>query len=68
MWLSGARLSELAHDNHFGILGMAERAHWAGGQLTFVSQPGEGTEVTVQIPLSASAQESDDTHPRHRRR
>jgi signal transduction histidine kinase len=44
------RLSKLARNNHFGLVGMAERVAWAGGQLTILSQPGAGTEVTAWIP------------------
>lgn len=47
-----ARLSELARGDHFGLVGVAERVTWAGGQLTIHSQPGAGTEVMVQIPYS----------------
>jgi two-component system sensor histidine kinase ComP len=44
------RLSELARSDHFGLVGMAERVAWAGGQLTVNSQPGAGTEVRVWVP------------------
>lgn len=47
-----ARLSKLTQTNHFGLVGMAERVNWAGGQLAIRSQPGKGTEITVQIPLN----------------
>jgi signal transduction histidine kinase len=30
---------------------MAERVAWAGGQLVIQSELGEGTEVTVGLPL-----------------
>ena len=36
---------------HFGLIGMRERAHRLGGQLNLVSQPGQGTEVEVVIPI-----------------
>jgi signal transduction histidine kinase len=39
-------------DGHFGILGMRERAERLGGALQLHSQPGEGTEVEVTVPLS----------------
>ena len=45
-----ARLSELTQADHFGLVGIAERVAWAGGQFTIHSQPGAGTEVTVRIP------------------
>jgi signal transduction histidine kinase len=37
---------------HFGLLGMRERAQRLGGELQLHSQPGEGTEVEVTVPLS----------------
>ncbi len=52
-----SRLSVLTQADHFGLVGMAERATWAGGRLTIHSQPGEGTEVTVRIPLDEEQQD-----------
>ena len=37
---------------HFGLLGMRERAERLGGELHLHSEPGEGTEVEVTVPLS----------------
>ena len=36
---------------HFGILGMQERAAIIGAQLTVTSAPGHGTKVHVRLPL-----------------
>ncbi len=36
---------------HFGVIGMRERAERLGGKLRFASNPGEGTEVEVTVPL-----------------
>jgi signal transduction histidine kinase/ligand-binding sensor domain-containing protein len=36
---------------HFGLIGMRERAERLGGQLRLASNPGEGTEVEVTVPL-----------------
>ena len=36
---------------HFGLIGMRERAERLGGELRLASQPGEGTEVEVTVPL-----------------
>ena len=36
---------------HFGLLGMRERAERLGGELRLRSEPGEGTEVQVTVPL-----------------
>jgi signal transduction histidine kinase/ligand-binding sensor domain-containing protein len=37
---------------HFGLLGMRERAERLGGELQLHSEPGQGTEVEVTVPLS----------------
>ena len=37
--------------DHFGLLGMRERARALGGALQIVSTPTEGTELTVTLPL-----------------
>jgi two-component system NarL family sensor kinase len=34
-----------------GLIGMRERARLLGGQLQISSRPGEGTRVTVRVPL-----------------
>jgi ligand-binding sensor domain-containing protein/two-component sensor histidine kinase len=38
--------------NHYGIIGMRERAEMLGGQLTISSIKGEGTEVFVVVPIN----------------
>ncbi len=40
----------LAHQGHFGLMGIQERALLYGGQMAIRSAPGEGTEVTVRLP------------------
>lgn len=40
-----------AGDNHFGLLGMTERAKRLGGRVAVDSTPGQGTSVTLEIPL-----------------
>jgi signal transduction histidine kinase len=40
----------LRSGGHFGLLGMAERARAAGGELTVRSAPGDGTTVEVLVP------------------
>ncbi len=42
--------------NHFGLLGLRERAESLGGALTVESAPGAGTTVVVEVP-------SADSHP-----
>ena len=38
---------------HFGLVGMRERAEQMGGAATVRSEPGQGTEVTVRVPIEA---------------
>lgn len=38
---------------HYGLLGMHERAHHAGGSLSIRSAPWTGARITVRMPLSA---------------
>jgi NarL family two-component system sensor histidine kinase YdfH len=35
---------------HYGLLGLRERAHLAGGQLAILSVPGRGTRVQLTLP------------------
>ena len=36
---------------HYGLIGMGERARLAGGSLEVTSSPGEGTTLTLRLPL-----------------
>ncbi|MDQ3827446.1 MAG: sensor histidine kinase, partial [Actinomycetota bacterium] len=36
----------------YGLVGMAERIAWVGGQFVVHSQPGEGTDLTAWVPLA----------------
>jgi signal transduction histidine kinase len=36
---------------HYGLIGMEERTHRIGGTLTMTSTPGEGTCVSILVPL-----------------
>jgi two-component system sensor histidine kinase DegS len=42
---------DLARDGHFGLVGMAERVESMGGQLKIESQVGQGTAVTLMVPM-----------------
>jgi two-component system nitrate/nitrite sensor histidine kinase NarX len=44
--------SQVTSDMHVGLHIMRERAHRTGGSLDVRSRPGEGTEVTLELPLS----------------
>lgn len=46
-----ARLSELTNDEHYGLIGMAERVSWSKGQFNIRSTQGRGTEIKVFIPF-----------------
>ncbi|HEU5080483.1 MAG TPA: histidine kinase [Opitutaceae bacterium] len=41
----------LAERNHFGLVGMSERAARMSGRLEITGQPGEGVTVRVEVPL-----------------
>jgi len=45
--------ADLAHQGHFGLMGMRERALLYGGQLTITSSPGQGATITARLPLLA---------------
>lgn len=42
----------LARRGHFGLMGIQERALLYGGQMSIRSAPGDGAEITVQIPYT----------------
>lgn len=39
-------------DGHFGLIGMRERANRLHGRLQLESRPGQGTEITLVVPIS----------------
>jgi two-component system, NarL family, sensor histidine kinase YdfH len=46
-------------NGHYGLMGLAERAHLAGGTLDIASAPGVGTTLTLQLPLPMPATTND---------
>jgi signal transduction histidine kinase len=40
-----------SRSGNFGLIGMRERAERLGGQLRLESQPGQGTQLDVTVPL-----------------
>jgi len=46
-----APLDTLARAGHFGLVGIAERVALAGGEMSIMSRAGEGTVITVRIPV-----------------
>jgi len=53
-----ARLTDLALENHFGLVSMSERVAQMGGTLTIHSVPGVGTELRALVPFGEEV--SDD--------
>ena len=47
----GISEQQIANVKTFGLLGMRERAHVFGGDVVIGGSPGEGTVVTVRIPI-----------------
>lgn len=45
----------------YGLMGMRERAHSVGGQLSAGRRPGGGFEVTTELPLHPQNPEEDRT-------
>jgi signal transduction histidine kinase len=48
----GFEAAQIIGARHLGLVGMRERAELLGGKLTLESQPGQGTSVHVQMPVS----------------
>ncbi len=47
-------LGFLIDQQHLGLVGMRERAEGVGGSFEFKSEPGQGTWLSVKVPLAAS--------------
>jgi signal transduction histidine kinase len=43
--------AELSRSGHFGLIGMHERAQYAGARLEVHSRPGKGTRILLRLPL-----------------
>ena len=48
-------LEAAAAGEHLGIAGMRDRAQRAGGKLEITSEPGQGTTVSVSLPIRETA-------------
>lgn len=44
-------VSELAREGHYGLIGMVERSVLIGARLQIDSAPGEGTLISIHLPL-----------------
>jgi two-component system, NarL family, sensor histidine kinase DegS len=52
---------KLAKGNNWGILGMRERLELLEGSMNISSVPGEGTRITMEIPIqSQNGEEKTD--------
>ncbi len=45
--------ADFAPSGHFGLLGMYERADLIGARLLIDAKPGQGTRLTIQLPLTS---------------
>lgn len=51
-WLNFVR------EGHYGLAGIAERAHAMGGELNVDTAPGQGTKLTIKVPVNRDASAS----------
>jgi PAS domain S-box-containing protein len=63
----GIRAEDRGKLRSLGLLGMAERAHAIGGELTVHGEPGHGTQIELRVPAATAspagdAPESGDMH------
>ncbi|MFN3372612.1 MAG: ATP-binding protein [Chloroflexus sp.] len=54
--------ASLSGDGHLGLNGIRERAALLNGQLIIESEPGSGTTLYVEFPLSAANEEQHEQH------
>jgi signal transduction histidine kinase len=49
-----SHLGSLIDQQHLGLVGMRERAEGVGGAFNLESEPGQGTRISVDVPLGPS--------------
>jgi signal transduction histidine kinase len=49
--------AEFAHDGHFGLLGLYERAELIGARADILSVLGKGTQLTIMVPIKQQDQD-----------
>jgi signal transduction histidine kinase len=54
----GMKDGKLAGTESLGLLGMSERAHLIGGEVNITSAAGQGTVVTLRVPIGAQRDSS----------
>lgn len=64
---NGRGMPQPAHPQSLGLLGIRERAQLLGGSVVIDSSPGDGTAITVTLPLTETEPETepDHAHPLH---
>ncbi len=45
------RMNDLAEQGHFGLIGLVERVDQASGEIEFKTEDGDGTNITVLMPV-----------------
>jgi signal transduction histidine kinase len=58
-----ANPADLAHQGHFGLMGIHERALLLGGWMEVRSKPGAGTTLEVFLPLADLPKDQAQRHP-----
>jgi signal transduction histidine kinase len=56
----GITEAEIKNPRSFGLIGMRERVDFIGGEVKISGSPGEGTRITVTLPLTAREDNSHD--------
>ena len=51
--------SQASPSGHFGLLDMRERAQSMGSQLKIESEPGSGTRVVIEVPISSELRDAE---------
>ncbi len=59
----GIKKSQLNSTKSLGLIGIQERARALGGSAAVKSRPGQGTTITLQLPLSPTADDLDASAP-----
>lgn len=57
---TGISPEQVSSTDRLGLLGMRERAHLFGGDVLVEGAPGEGTTITVQIPVGRGKENGND--------
>jgi signal transduction histidine kinase len=50
----GFDVDQATRTGHYGLLGMRERARLVGGSFSLESEPGQGSRLSIILPLEAA--------------